>query len=264
MGKENPTENRVKTTSKFADQNQALKGNVKGNGNIPKVKSSWGSQIVKGLSGEKKTKTQITVQSKKIPLASSDIVNSQSRAKRSLMGDLSCSVTATQVHPQRTKSSGSRDLFLEIDHLRSLLQESKESKMKLEREIELKGNEIDGLVKRLEALEYEKTNLSEELSKRDKNRDLTGLEMEVLELRRFNKELQLQKRDLSCRLSSIESQLLTTPKVSEENDVEKIKAEASLLRHKNESLCKQVEGLQMSRLNEVEELAYLRCVVARP
>nr|GME03107.1 protein CHUP1, chloroplastic-like [Ipomoea batatas] len=43
-----------------------------------------------------------------------------------------------------------------------------------------------------------------------------------------------------------------------ENDVEKIKAEASLLRHKNESLCKQVEGLQMSRLNEVEELAYLR------
>nr|GMD07990.1 protein CHUP1, chloroplastic-like [Ipomoea batatas] len=257
MGKENPTENRVKTTSKFADQNQALKGNVKGNGNIPKVKSSWGSQIVKGLSGEKKTKTQITVQSKKIPLASSDIVNSQSRAKRSLMGDLSCSVTATQVHPQRTKSSGSRDLFLEIDHLRSLLQESKESKMKLEREIELKGSEIDGLVKRVEALEYEKANLSEELSKRDKNRDLTGLEMEVLELRRLNKELQLHKRDLSCRLSSIESQLLTTPKVSEENDVEKIKAEASLLRHKNESLCKQVEGLQMSRLNEVEELAYL-------
>nr|GME18448.1 protein CHUP1, chloroplastic-like [Ipomoea batatas] len=258
MGRENPTENRVKTTSKFADQNQALKGNVKGNGNIPKVKSSWGSQIVKGLSGEKKTKTQITVQSKKIPLASSDIVNSQSRAKRSLMGDLSCSVTPTQVHPQRTKSSGSRDLFLEIDHLRSLLQESKESKMKLEREIELKGSEIDGLVKRVEALEFEKANLSEELSKRDKNRDLSGLEMEVLELRRLNKELQLQKRDLSCRLSSIESQLLTTPKVSEENDVEKIKAEASLLRHKNESLCKQVEGLQMSRLNEVEELAYLR------
>lgn len=223
MGKENPTENRVKT-SKFADQNQAPKGNVKGNGNISKVKSSWGSQIVKGLSGEKKAKLQVTVQSKKIPLATSDVVNqnnSQSRAKRSLMGDLSCSVTATQVHPQttvlgqRTKSSGSRDLFLEIDHLRSLLQESKESKMKLEREIELKATEIDGLIKRVEVLEYEKANLSEELSKRDKNRDLTGLEMEVVELRRLNKELQLQKRDVSCRLSSIESQLLATEKVSE-------------------------------------------------
>lgn len=44
------------------------------------------------------------------------------------------------------------------------------------------------------------------------------------------------------------------------NNVAKIKAEASLLRHTNEDLCKQVEGLQMSRLNEVEELAYLRWV----
>ena len=33
-----------------------------------------------------------------------------------------------------------------------------------------------------------------------------------------------------------------------------------MLRHTNEDLCKQVEGLQMSRLNEVEELAYLRWV----
>jgi len=42
--------------------------------------------------------------------------------------------------------------------------------------------------------------------------------------------------------------------------VAKIKAEASLLRVTNEDLCKQVEGLQISRLNEVEELAYLRWV----
>lgn len=42
--------------------------------------------------------------------------------------------------------------------------------------------------------------------------------------------------------------------------VENIKREASLLRHTNEDLCKQVEGLQMSRLNEVEELVYLRWV----
>ncbi|KAF5820663.1 putative protein CHUP1 [Helianthus annuus] len=42
--------------------------------------------------------------------------------------------------------------------------------------------------------------------------------------------------------------------------VEKIKAEASLLRQKNEDLGKQVEDLQVSRLNEVEELVYLRWV----
>lgn len=42
--------------------------------------------------------------------------------------------------------------------------------------------------------------------------------------------------------------------------VAKFKAEASLLRLTNEDLSKQVEGLQTSRLNEVEELAYLRWV----
>lgn len=42
--------------------------------------------------------------------------------------------------------------------------------------------------------------------------------------------------------------------------VAKVKAEASLLRLTNEDLSKQVEGLQISRLNEVEELAYLRWV----
>lgn len=42
--------------------------------------------------------------------------------------------------------------------------------------------------------------------------------------------------------------------------VAKMKAEASLLRLTNEDLSKQVEGLQTSRLNEVEELAYLRWV----
>ncbi|VFQ97420.1 unnamed protein product [Cuscuta campestris] len=267
MGKENPPENRVRVP-KFSDQNQAPKGNVdvKGNVNVSKVKPSWGSQIVKGLSGEKRAKGLITVQSRKTPLSNSDGANSHLRAKRSLMGDLSCSVTATQVHPQtsvigqRARNSASRDLFLEIDHLRSLLQESKESKAKLEAEMELKSGEVDGLVKRVEELECNNASLSEELRKRDNIKDLNGLEIEVVELRRLNKELQLQKRDLSCRLSYyMDSKLATTPqRISEENDVEKIKAEASLLRHRNESLCKQVEGLQMSRLNEVEELAYLR------
>lgn len=42
--------------------------------------------------------------------------------------------------------------------------------------------------------------------------------------------------------------------------VAKVEAEASVLRHTNETLCKQVEGLQMSRLTEVEELVYLRWV----
>lgn len=48
--------------------------------------------------------------------------------------------------------------------------------------------------------------------------------------------------------------------LSQSDIVAKVQAEASLLRHTNANLSKQVEGLQMSRLTEVEELAYLRWI----
>lgn len=258
MGEEKSSENRVKT-SKFADQNKAPKGsnsNVKGNNNMSKVRSSWGSQIVKGFSGEKKTKLQTIIHAKKELVPGNENSNqknssgiSQPRVKRSLMGDLSCSVVSSQVHPQtvnihRTKSSGSRDLFNEIDHLRNLLQESKGREMKLqaelsefkrspkvvelERELERKKSEINSFAKKVELMECEKAVLSHQLSsltaareRQDTNsnkedfKSVTSLEMEVVELRRLNKELQLQKRDISCRLSSMESQLAIVGKVPE-------------------------------------------------
>ncbi|KAI8539866.1 hypothetical protein RHMOL_Rhmol09G0216300 [Rhododendron molle] len=298
MKEENPSENRAKAP-KFSDQNQIPKGNnAKSNSNFSKPRSSWGSQIVKGFSADKKTKSQTsTVATKKMPLTSSDIPNqknpsllSHSRPKRSLVGDLSCSARATQAHPNtinRTNHSGSRDMFLELDHLRSLLQESKEREFKLqaelseckrnpkvldlERELELKKGEVDSLVSKVGLLESEKLSLTQQLVSLTSGIETEvpnapasshNLEMEVVELRRLNKELQLQKRNLSCRLSSMESRVATPSKVSEnENEnVAKIKAEATLLRLTNEDLSKQVEGLQMSRLNEVEELVYLRWV----
>ncbi|XP_043698687.1 protein CHUP1, chloroplastic-like isoform X2 [Telopea speciosissima] len=301
MREENPSESRPKLC-KFSDQNQMVRANVKVVSNSSKLKSAsaWGSHIVKGLSGEKKSK----VQGAKPPLTSSEISNqrnpfgpNQSRVKRSLIGDFPCTANYAQVHPHtldshHTKSS-SRDLFLELDHLRSLLRESKEreSKLKaelleykknpkicdLERELESKKNEAEKLVQRVRFLEAEKSSYSEQLvslssilesqpesSKQEELGNSTAshknLEMEVVELRRMNKELQLQKRNLACHLSSAESQLATLTKVSESDIVAKVEAEASLLRHTNENLCKQVEGLQMSRLTEVEELVYLRWV----
>ncbi|PQQ00155.1 hypothetical protein Pyn_11532 [Prunus yedoensis var. nudiflora] len=195
------------------------------------------------------------------------------------------------MHPTHRRQS-SRDLFIELDHLRNLLRESKEREFQLqaelseckrnpkvldlERELEVKRIELDGLARKVELLEEEKTSLSEQLSALtsilDRNEGVTlkkeeqessvasasgSVEMEVVELRRLNKELQLQKRNLACKLSAVTSQLASLAKASESDIVEKIKAEASALRHTNEDLCKQVEGLQMSRLNEVEELAYL-------
>ncbi|KAJ0082873.1 hypothetical protein Patl1_11565 [Pistacia atlantica] len=293
-------QNQTKTV-KFADQNQAPnkpQSGKNGGVNHSKPRSSWGSNIVKGFTADKKNKLQNTiVVSKKLPLSNSDIasekgsiVSSHSRVKRSLMGDLSCSVNPAQIHPHsyqthRRQSSGSRDLFLELDSLRNLLQESKEREFKLqaelselkrspkileiERELEVKKNEADELVRRVGLLEEEKTNLAEQLNLIVEKNEGEGLmvgscsknlEMEVVELRRLNKELQMQKRNLACKLSSMESQLTSLAKASESDIVTKIKAEASLLRHTNQDLCKQVEGLQMSRLNEVEELAYLRWV----
>lgn len=254
MKEENPSENRAKAP-KFSDQNRIPKGNnAKFNSNSSKPRTSWGSQIVKGFSADKKTKSQThTVATKKMPLTSSDIPNqknpfllSHSRAKRSLVGDLSCSAHDTRVHPNtintnRTNHSGSRDLFLELDQLRSLLQESKEREFKLqaelseckrnpkvldlERELELKKSEVDNLVCKVGLLESEKLSLTQQLVYLTSGIETEfpnappasshNLEMEVVELRRLNKELQLQKRNLSCRLSSMESQVATPSRASE-------------------------------------------------
>lgn len=254
MRESNPSVNRAKAP-KFADQNQIPKPpNSKGNSNPSKLR--WGSQIVKGFSADKKTQVpQATVQTKKQPLITSDAANqknpfvpSQSRVKRSLIGDLSCSVTGSQVHPQAYQThrrQSSRDLFIELDHLRSLLQESKEREFKLqagisecnrnpkvldlERELEVKNSELDDLVRKIGLLEAEKTSLSEQISALASISDVSkgednespialssqGLEMEVVELRRLNKELQLEKRNFACRLASVESQLASVAKASE-------------------------------------------------
>ncbi|MBA0723214.1 hypothetical protein Golax_003816 [Gossypium laxum] len=304
MREENSFENRAKA-SKFGDQNQPPKSlHTKTITNQSKPKSSWGSHIVKGFTGtaDKKTKVQtITVQTKKPPVSNTDVLttnpslHSHSRVKRSLISDLSCSVSATQVHPQvypthRRQSSGSRDLFIELDHVRSLLQDSKERELKLQAELaewktnakvldiqtqlETRNIEVDNLSHRVGLLESEKTSLCGQLAiltsileRNEENLEISkepqsirDLEMEVVELRRLNKELQMQKRNLACKLSSLESQLASLAKANESDVVAKVKAEASMLRHTNENLSKQVEGLQMSRLNEVEELAYLRWV----
>ncbi|XP_068656663.1 protein CHUP1, chloroplastic-like [Aristolochia californica] len=284
---------------KFSDQNQSMKANSRANGNPlkPKPNSTWGANIVRGFTTDRKLKPISLVPGKKLPLTSSDIANQKlCRVKRSLVGDFPCSTNSAPVHPQTSKchrTKSLRDLFLELDHVRSLLQESKERELKfqaelweykeskrvpeLEAELDLKGKENESLIQKVRLLETEKSNISEQiasLASIGEHRDnehppahyknnvssLKELEMEVVELRRVNKELQLQKRSLACRLSSAESQVTVLARMSKNDVLAKVEAEATILRHKNENLCKQVEGLQMSRLTEVEELVYLRWV----
>ncbi|KAJ4843969.1 Protein chup1, chloroplastic [Turnera subulata] len=88
------------------------------------------------------------------------------------------------------------------------------------------------------------------------------LEVEVVELERKNRELQHEKRDLSFKLDTAESKAAALSNMTETEMVAKVREEVNSLRHANEDLQKQVEGLQMNRFSEVEELVYLRWVNA--
>jgi hypothetical protein len=142
-------------------------------------------------------------------------------------------------------------LLLELDNLRSLLQESKERESilqakllsyrdnpkikELERDLVTKRREAENLTCKVGELEAEQANLSEQLlcsssvlehqeetTKRDvdisdsENRtSQKNLEIEVLGLCRLTKVLQLQKRNLTLKLLSTESQLSSLKRATE-------------------------------------------------
>lgn len=251
----------IATDCQPTKQNQRNNGKTSGHPPKPKSSSSWGSQIVKGFVTEKKSKSRVSIPNKKPPVASLEVsshenqyISCQSRVKRSLIGDFPCSANTAQVHPHaldnRLRSPSSHDLFIELDHLRGLLRDSKDRELalqsqllqykenprvsELERELDVKKVEIKRLQAENENVSEQLTSLSsifdarEDCSRsresqnktseanRDRNDASYGnLEVEVVELRRLNKELQLQKRNLACKLSSAESQLAALAKVAE-------------------------------------------------
>eukprot|EP00252_Welwitschia_mirabilis_P027977 TRINITY_DN986_c0_g1_i1.p1 TRINITY_DN986_c0_g1~~TRINITY_DN986_c0_g1_i1.p1 ORF type:complete len:1032 (+),score=248.54 TRINITY_DN986_c0_g1_i1:716-3811(+) len=106
-----------------------------------------------------------------------------------------------------------------------------------------------------------------EASKKDfdiekKLQNLKELDVEVVELRRANKVLQDEKGELTVKLEAANSQIAALSSMTESDMVAHAREEANNLRHANADLLKQVEGLQMNRFSEVEELVYLRWVNA--
>ncbi|KAG2617337.1 hypothetical protein PVAP13_3NG180218 [Panicum virgatum] len=140
--------------------------------------------------------------------------------------------------------------------------EKARSKIKeLQRQIQLEAGQTKGqlmLLKQqvigLKAKEEEAAKKEAEVQRKLKK--LKELELEVVELRRKNKELLYEKRDLIVKLDAAEG------KITESDVVAHAREEINKLRHTNEDLTKQVEGLQMNRFSEVEELVYLRWVNA--
>ncbi|PIA63497.1 hypothetical protein AQUCO_00201087v1 [Aquilegia coerulea] len=137
----------------------------------------------------------------------------------------------------------------------------------LQRQFQLESNQMKG---HLLMLKQQVTGLQtkeEEAFKKDtelekKLKSVKDLEVEVMELRRKNKELQYEKRDLSVKLATAESSVAALSNMTESDMVAQVREEVNNLRHANEDLAKQVEGLQMNRFSEVEELVYLRWVNA--
>ncbi|CAL0299738.1 unnamed protein product [Lupinus luteus] len=142
------------------------------------------------------------------------------------------------------------------------------SKIKeLQRQIQLEANQTKGQLLSLKQQVFGLKAKEEEAVKKDveiekKLKAVNELEVAVLELKRKNKELQHENQELTVKLNVAESRVTELSNMAENEMVDKAKMEVSNLRHVNEDLLKQVEGLQMNRFSEVEELVYLRWVNA--
>lgn len=137
----------------------------------------------------------------------------------------------------------------------------------LQRQIQLEANQTKG---QLLLLKQQVTGLQskeEEAYKKDsevekKLKAVKQLEADVGELKRKNIELLHDKRDLLIKLDAAEAKAAVLSEMTETEMVAKVREEVNELKHANEDLQKQVEGLQMNRFSEVEELVYLRWVNA--
>ncbi|MCL7025096.1 hypothetical protein MKW94_022875 [Papaver nudicaule] len=137
----------------------------------------------------------------------------------------------------------------------------------LQRQIQLDANQTRGqllmLKQQVTGLQSkEETTFKNDAEVERKLKAVSELEMAVVELKRKNKELQYEKRDLMVKLDAAETKIRNLSNMTETELVAQAREDVSNLRHANEDLQKQVEGLQLNRFSEVEELVYLRWVNA--
>ncbi|KAJ6891230.1 protein CHUP1 [Populus alba x Populus x berolinensis] len=194
----------------------------------------------------------------------SDVVELQRQLKIKTVEIDMLNITINSLQAERKK------LQEEISHGASSKKELELARNKikeLQRQVQLDANQTKGqllLLKQqvsgLQAKEQEAVKKDAEVETRLKA--VKELEVVVVELKRKNKELQHEKRELIIKLGAAEAKLTSLSNLSETEMVAKVREEVNNLKHANEDLLKQVEGLQMNRFSEVEELVYLRWVNA--
>lgn len=193
-----------------------------------------------------------------------DIVELQRQLKLKTVEIDTLKVTISALQAERKKLQEEIELGVsarkELDLARKKIKE-------LQRQIQLEANQTKGQLLLLKQQVSSLQSKEEEAYKRDsevekKAKSVKQLETEVAELKRKNIELQHEKRDLLIKLDAAEAKAAVLSDMTETEMVAKVREEVNELKHANEDLQKQVEGLQMNRFSEVEELVYLRWVNA--
>lgn len=194
----------------------------------------------------------------------SDIVELQRQLKIKTVEIDMLNITINSLQAERKKL---QEQIAQSSYVKKELEVARNKIKELQRQIQLDANQTKGqllLLKQqvsgLQAKEEEAIKKDVELEKKLKS--VKDLEVEVVELKRKNKELQIEKRELLVKQDAAESKISSLSNMTESEKVAKAREEVNNLRHANDDLLKQVEGLQMNRFSEVEELVYLRWVNA--
>ncbi|KAL8138103.1 hypothetical protein V2J09_004104 [Rumex salicifolius] len=194
----------------------------------------------------------------------SDIVELQKQLKIKTVEIDMLNLTVKSLQTERKKL---QEEVTQTTTARKDLEVARKKIKELQRQIQLEANQTKGQllllkqqVSSLHAKEEEAFRKDAEVDR--KLKAFKDLELDVTQLKRKNIELQHEKREIMVKLNAAEARIATLSSTTETEMVAKAREEVNILRHTNEDLLKQVEGLQMNRFSEVEELVYLRWVNA--
>ncbi|OIW16669.1 hypothetical protein TanjilG_28726 [Lupinus angustifolius] len=192
----------------------------------------------------------------------SDVVELQRQLKIKTVevDTLNVSINSLQAERKKLQEELKNGANKELEVARNKIRE-------LQKQIQVEANHTKGqlllLKQHVSGLQTkEEAGVKKDAEIEKKLKAVNDLEVELVELKRKNKELQYEKRELTVKLTFAESRVTELSNMTESEMVAKAKKELSDLRHANEDLQRQVEGLQMNRFSEVEELVYLRWVNA--
>ncbi|OMO96076.1 putative actin binding protein [Corchorus capsularis] len=148
----------------------------------------------------------------------------------------------------------------EIIRQGNLAKKQLEMEKKMVREMQMKNGNASQIKGQIVVLEEQLSGFrADESSAREamvkkKIGAVKSIELEAVKMKRRNKELELERRELSVKLFAAYDKISALANMTQSKTIAKI----SELRHTNGEVSKEVERLQKSRFDMVEELVYQR------